>query len=219
MGNCGLGFAPVRPAQRKYVIEVMEGVEDIPGTAQSEGMTWDWESFPEYLDSLERRQRSIDVAAQVPHCALRCYVMGRDRALDVDATQEDIQWMARLTKEAIKAGAVGFSTSRTFIHRTKAGELIPGTHCHPQELLGIAQGMADAGSGVFQMISDNLGKEPDLRWMKEIAKLTGEPLIFSLMDINSANDPFEFRRTLASLKSIYETEGIDVRAAVPWQDS
>jgi N-acyl-D-aspartate/D-glutamate deacylase len=217
MGNCGVGFAPVRPGEKDYLIEIMEGVEDIPGTALCEGMAWDWESFPEYLDSLERQQRSIDVAAQVPHCAIRCYVMGRERTLDVEATPNDIEAMARLTREAIEAGAVGFTTSRTFIHRTKAGELIPGTHCRPEELLGIAKGMAEAGSGVFQMIADNLGKEPDLQWMKRIARLTGEPLIFSLVDINSANDPFDFRRTLAALKAIHEAEGIDIRAAVPWR--
>jgi N-acyl-D-aspartate/D-glutamate deacylase len=217
MGNCGVGFAPVRPAEKDYLIEIMEGVEDIPGSALAEGMTWDWESFPEYLDSLDRQRRSIDVAAQVPHCALRCYVMGRGRALDVEATDQDITEMALLTKEAIAAGAVGFSTSRTFVHRSKSGELIPGTHCHPEELLGIAQGMAEAGSGVFQMISDNLGKEPDLVWMKAIGRATGEPLIFSLVDVNGASDPYDFRETLASLTRIYETEGIDIRAAVPWR--
>lgn len=217
MGNCGVGFAPVRPAEKDYLIEIMEGVEDIPGSALAEGMTWDWESFPEYLDSLDRQPHSIDVAAQVPHCALRCYVMGRDRALDVEATGQDIAEMAQLTKEAIAAGAVGFSTSRTFVHRSKTGELVPGTHCHPEELLGIAQGMAEAGSGVFQMISDNLGKEPDLVWMKAIGKATGEPVIFSLVDVNSANDPYDFRETLASLATIHETEGVDIRAAVPWR--
>jgi N-acyl-D-amino-acid deacylase len=217
MGNCGVGFAPVRLAEREYLCGVMEGVEDIPGTALMEGMIWDWETFPEYLDSLERQKRSIDVGLQVPHCALRVYVMGRGRGLDTDATPVDIREMARLTKEAVEAGALGFSTSRTFIHLTVDGELVPGTHSQPEELLGIAKGMAEGGSAVFQLISDKLGQEPDIAWMKEIGKTTGRPVIFSMVDLNSANGAYAFRPTLASLKKIYETEGIDIRAAVPWR--
>lgn len=217
MGNCGVGFAPVRPGQKEYLIDIMEGVEDIPGSALAEGMPWDWETFPEYLDSLERLPRSIDVAAQVPHCAIRAYVMGRDRALDNATTSEDIAQMAALTREAIEAGAVGFSTSRTFLHFTHSGELIPGTHSDPKELLGIARGMAEGGSGVFQMISDALGKEPDRHWMKEICKITERPFIFSMVDVRPNADPFEFRDTLEALEQIYETEGVDIRAAVPWR--
>lgn len=217
MGNCGVGFAPVRPGHKEYLIDIMEGVEDIPGSALAEGMPWDWETFPEYLDSLDRMPRCIDVAAQVPHCAIRAYVMGRDRALDDDTTPEDIAQMAHITRDAIEAGAVGFSTSRTFIHYTRSGSLIPGTHSHPDELLGIARGMAAAGSGVFQMISDGLGKEPDRHWMKEIGRITGRPFIFSMVDVRSDADPFEFRDTLAALQEIYEREGVDIRAAVPWR--
>lgn len=217
MGNCGVGFAPVRPGQKDYLIDIMEGVEDIPGSALAEGMPWDWETFPEYLDSLERLPRSIDVATQVPHCAIRAYVMGRERALDDETTQDDITQMAEITRGAIEAGAVGFSTSRTFLHFTHSGELIPGTHSNPQELVGIARGMAEGGSGVFQMISDSLGKEPDRHWMKEICKITERPFIFSMVDVRPDADPFEFRDTLEALEQVYQTEGVDIRAAVPWR--
>ena len=219
MGNCGMGFAPIRPGveARDYLIKVMEGVEDIPGTVLAEGVSWDWESFPEYLDSVERKPHSIDVAAQVPHAPLRAYVMGRDRAIDGEATTDDIAEMTRLTAEAIKAGALGFTTSRTFIHLTSEGELIPGTHAEPKELLAIAEGMVEAGSGVFQLISDKLGKPEDLAWMSKIGKSTGKPVVFSLVEVKADSDPFEFRQTLESLERIYRTEGVDIRAAVPWR--
>ena len=217
MGNCGVGFAPVRPGQKEYLIDVMEGVEDIPGSALAEGMPWDWETFPEYLVSIDRMPRSIDVAAQVPHCAIRAYVMGRDRALDDETTPEDVAQMAEITREAIAAGAVGFSTSRTFLHHSKSGELIPGTHSLPAELVGIARGMAEGGSGVFQMITDEMGRAADRHWMKEIGRITERPFIFSMVDARADADPFEFRDTLAALAEIYETERIDIRAAVPWR--
>ncbi|MCA8930807.1 MAG: amidohydrolase family protein, partial [Alphaproteobacteria bacterium] len=139
MGNCGVGFAPARPNERDFLIRVMEGVEEIPGAALDEGMTWDWETFPEYLDSLERQQRSIDVVAQVPHSALRCYVMGEARALEDEATADEIAEMSRLTEEALQAGALGFTTSRTILHKVKHGPVIPGTNATPEELVGIAR--------------------------------------------------------------------------------
>jgi len=219
MGNCGMGFAPVRPGTeaRDYLITVMEGVEDIPGTVLAEGVSWDWESFPEYLDSIDRKPHAIDVVAQIPHAPLRAYVMGRGRAIDGEATAEDIAEMARLVKEAVQAGAHGFTTSRTFIHLSSEGELIPGTHAEPKELLAIADSMVEAGSGVFQLISDKLGRPEDLAWMSTIARKTGKPVIFSLVEVRPDSDPFEFRQTLESLKRIYETEGLDIRAAVPWR--
>jgi N-acyl-D-amino-acid deacylase len=219
MGNCGMGFAPVRPGieARDYLIKVMEGVEDIPGTVLAEGVSWDWESFSEYLDSVERRPHSIDVVAQIPHAPLRAYVMGRDRAIDGEATAEDIAEMARLVKEAVQAGAHGFTTSRTFIHLSSEGELIPGTHAEPKELLAIADSMVEAGSGVFQLISDKLGRPEDLAWMTKIGRKTGRPVIFSLVEVKPDSDPFEFRDTLAALERIYQTEGIDIRGAVPWR--
>src|SRR5262245_36466858 len=129
MGNCGVGFAPVRRGQEDFLIELMEGVEDIPGTALHEGIDWRWESFPQYLDALARMERVLDVAAQVPHCAIRAYVLG-ERAHELDLTAEEIGEMARLTREAMAAGAVGFSTSRTILHRSRHG-LVPGTQSTP----------------------------------------------------------------------------------------
>ncbi|HYD09942.1 MAG TPA: amidohydrolase family protein, partial [Acidimicrobiales bacterium] len=145
MGNCGVGFAPVRPDGHAFLIELMESVEDIPGTALHEGIDWQWESFEEYLDALDTMERTIDVAAQVPHAALRAYVMG-DRAHE-DATPEEVEEMADLVERAIRAGAVGFTTSRTILHRSKYG-LIPGTTAPEAELLAIADAMGRAGGGV-----------------------------------------------------------------------
>ena len=214
-----MGFAPIRPGKeaRDYLISVMEGVEDIPGSVLSEGVSWDWESFPEFLDAIERRPHSIDVVAQIPHAPLRAYVMGRERGLDAEATPEDISEMARLTKEALQAGALGFTSSRTFIHVDKKGGVIPGTHAEPEELLAIADGMVEAGSGVFQLISDKLGSPEDLAWMTKVGKKTGKPVIFSMVDVNPDNDPYQFRATLDALDRIYDTEGVDIRAAVPWR--
>ena len=219
MGNCGMGFAPLRPGieARDYLIKVMEGVVDIPGSVLAEGVSWDWETFPEYLDSIDRKPHAIDVVAQIPHAPLRAYVMGRGRAIDDAATDEDIAEMGRLVKQAVEAGAHGFTTSRTFIHLTSEGELIPGTHAEPKELLAIADSMVEAGSGVFQLISDKLGRPEDLAWMSKIGRKTGRPVIFSLVEVKPDSDPFEFRQTLESLKRIYETEGVDIRAAVPWR--
>src|SRR4030095_1263617 len=126
MGNCGVGFAPVRPGQESFLIELMEGVEDIPGTALHEGIDWQWESFAEYLDALEKMPRVMDVAAQVPHCSVRAYVLG-ERAHDVEVSADEIAEMARITREALAAGALGFTTSRTILHRSKHG-VVPGTH-------------------------------------------------------------------------------------------
>ena len=215
MGNCGVGFAPARPAERDFTIRVMEGVEEIPGSALAEGMSWDWETFPEYLDSLDRQERAVDVVTQVPHCALRCYVMGEERALEAIATSEDISRMAELTAEALKAGAAGFSTSRTMIHRVKDGGEVPGTRCKPEELIGIAGAFQKAGHGVFQMISDLMGRGSDWPWMKQIAKITGGPLVFTLAQV-----PYNktgYQQVLKNLGEAQASEGLDIRAAVPWR--
>ena len=174
MGNCGVGFAPVRPGQEDFLIELMEGVEDIPGTALHEGIAWRWESFPEYMDALAQTPRVLDVAAQVPHCALRAYVLG-ERAHDDNLSSDEIAEMARLTTDALRAGAVGFSTSRTILHRSRHG-LVPGTHSKPEELLGIGAALGAAGHGVFEMVSDLQGQEPDLSWMAEFCRATGRAL-------------------------------------------
>src|SRR5208283_3370201 len=139
MGNCGVGFAPARPDRHDWLIGLMESVEDIPGSALAEGIKWDWETFPEYLDVLDAKPRVMDVAAQAPHGAIRAYVMGERGARNEPATPEDIEAMADIVSEAIKAGAVGFSTSRTLIHRAKDGEPVPGTFAAPDELVGIGR--------------------------------------------------------------------------------
>ncbi|MEE8558964.1 MAG: amidohydrolase family protein [Myxococcota bacterium] len=211
MGNCGVGFAPVRAGHKSFLIELMEGVEDIPGTALHEGIAWGWESFPEYLDLLEGQPRVLDVAAQVPHCALRAYVMGEDRAHDDVATDEDIEEMARLTREGLAAGAVGFTTSRTILHRSRHG-LVPGTHCTPEELLGIGSALGEAGHGVFEMVSDHQGREPDLSWMDRFCRETGRPLTFALAQ--TATDPTGYRTVLEHAGSL-QSEGVRIVPQVP----
>ena len=217
MGNCGVGFAPARPAERDFMIQVMEGVEEIPGAALREGIPWAWESFPEYLDFLDGMERTIDVAAQVPHCALRCYVMGEERAMEDLATADDIKAMAAITREAVSAGAVGFSTSRTMIHRVAAPgrPVVPGTHCSPEELIGIATAMGEAGNGVFQMLSDGMADEADFPWMERIVGTTGHPLIFTLTQRN--DNPEQFREALKRLEDTVDRTGGKIRAGVGWR--
>ncbi len=146
MGNCGVGFAPARPDKHDWLIGLMEGVEDIPGTALSEGITWDWESFPEYLDALAKRSWTVDVGTQVPHGAVRAYVMGDRGARNEPATPEDIDAMRAIVQEAIEAGALGFSTSRTIAHVAIDGEPVPGTFAAEDELFGIGEALARLGS-------------------------------------------------------------------------
>ena len=153
MGNCGVGFAPVRPGEEDFLIELMESVEDIPGTALHEGIDWGWETFEQYLDSLDAKPTVMDVAAQVPHCAVRAYVMG-ERAHD-DATHDEIAEMAEVVERAMRAGAAGFSTSRTVLHRSRHG-YVPGTAAPADELLAIGDALGAAGHGVFQMVSDTV---------------------------------------------------------------
>src|SRR5882724_1563277 len=154
MGNCGVGFAPVRQQDRQRLIELMEGVEDIPGAALHEGLSWSWESFGQYLDALESRPRDMDLGAQLPHGALRVFVMGERAARLEEATAEEVAEMRVLTAEAMRAGAIGFTTSRTLNHRTVKGDPTPSLRASEAELLGIAMGMKDAGSGVIEFISD-----------------------------------------------------------------
>jgi len=210
MGNCGVGFAPVRPGTESFLIELMEGVEDIPGTALHEGIDWRWESFPEYLDALAAMPRVLDVAAQVPHCAIRAYVLG-ERAHDVDLRNEEIAEMARLTQEALRAGAIGFSTSRTILHRSRHG-LVPGTRSTPEELLAIGGALGAAGHGVFEMVSDLQGQEPDLSWMKEFCRQTGRVLTFALAQ--SPIQPHAWRETLGCIDEL-AAEGLRIVPQVP----
>ena len=154
MGNCGVGFAPCKPEDHDRLIRLMEGVEDIPFPVLAEGLPWNWESFPDYLDSLANGQFDADICAQLPHAALRVYVMGERGANREPATEEDIRQMRALATEAIRAGAIGFSTSRTLNHRTSDGQPTPTLTASEAELTGIAQGVADAGRGGLQFVSD-----------------------------------------------------------------
>ena len=181
-GNCGVGFAPVRQEYRAGLIDLMEAIEDIPGTALAEGLQWDWESFPEYLDALDRMPRTIDIAAQIPHHPLRVFVMG-DRGINREAaTEDDIAEMRRLTEAALRAGAFGFTTSRTYSHKTNAGDLVPGHFAEEAELYGIGQAMASVGSGAFGMNSDFIEEDAEFAWMTRLSKETGRPVWFLLTD-------------------------------------
>jgi len=182
-GNCGVGFAPVRPADRERLVALMEGVEDIPGTALHEGLPWDWTSFPEYLDSLERRRRDIDCAAYVPHGALRVHAMGPRAAAGEPATDDDIAAMAALAHGAVAAGAVGFSTSRTLNHRSSTGEKTPSLTASAPELAGIAAGVAAAGRGVLQVVSDFLDVDDEWAVLRHMAASSGRPLTISVAQI------------------------------------
>jgi N-acyl-D-aspartate/D-glutamate deacylase len=180
MGNCGVGFAPVRPTDHDLLIELMEGVEDIPGVALHEGLSWEWESFPDYLDFLSKRQFDMDVGAQLPHAALRVYVMGQRGADREPATAEDVAEMHRLTEQAIRAGALGFTSSRTLNHRSVRGEPTPTLQAEYDELVGMAQALHKAGRGVMEMISDfdDLDEEFDL--LKSMVRSAGRPMSISL---------------------------------------
>lgn len=186
-GNCGVGFAPVRPGQRDFLIGLMEGVEDIPGSALDEGMTWNWESFGDYLDEVERYDRVLDVAALMPHGALRAYVLGSGRANDV-ATDAEIAQMAELVRDGIAAGAIGVSTTRTLLHRDRDGELAAGTTAAARELVGLAAGMAGAGHRVFSLASDMADLDGEFAWMTELSRTHGVPVTFQVLDADFAPD-------------------------------
>src|SRR5947199_612309 len=194
MGNCGVGFAPVRPGAEGFLIDVMEGVEDIPGTALHEGIDWQWSSFPEYLATLEATPRALDVAAQVPHAALRAFVMG-ERAHDESAKGDELTEMARITTEALAAGAVGVTTSRTILHRSRHG-FVPGTNAPPDELLALADAVSRAGHGVFEMVSDHQGGEGDRDWFLDFTRASGAPVTYALAQAPYA--PMAYRDALAA---------------------
>lgn len=211
MGNCGVGFAPVRPGSEDFLIELMEGVEDIPGTALHEGIDFTWESFGEYLDALEGMERVLDIAAQVPHCAVRAYVLG-DRAHDLEVSDDEIAQMATITRDALAAGAVGFSTSRTILHRSVHG-LVPGTYSHPKEILALGKALGEAGHGVFEMVSDGaFGQAQELEWMRQFCRETGRPLTFALAQLPGA--PTAFRDTLARAEQ-WAGEGAKIVPQIP----
>ena len=211
MGNCGVGFAPVRPSDHDVLVELMEGVEDIPGTALHEGLSWDWETFPDYLDALERQPRDIDVAAQVPHGALRLYVMGERGAAREPATDEEVAEMARLAGEAVEAGALGFTTSRTRNHRTSRGDWTPTLTAAATELAGIAEGLGSVGKGVLQVVSDFTDPKEEVATVLGMAESSGRPLSISLTQVPTRSEGW---RSLLDTISAANERGLQVKAQV-----
>jgi N-acyl-D-aspartate/D-glutamate deacylase len=224
MGNCGVGFAPCRPEDRDKLIELMEGVEDIPGAVMHEGLEWTWESFPEFLDALEAKPRDVDVCALVPHSALRVNVMG-DRAVAFEpATPDDIAKMREITAEAVRAGAFGVSTSRTTSHKTLAGEYVPTLRVYEDELLGLAEGLNDAGSGMIEAVSDwitdespdTINAEPNpveaFGILRRVAEKSGRPMVYTLAQRNTQKQMFE--QLLEMNKQAY-ADGVNIRPVFP----
>jgi N-acyl-D-amino-acid deacylase len=207
LGNCGVGFAPARPDEHEWLIGLMEGVEDIPGAALHDGMRFDWETFPEYLDALDRMPRAVDVGTQVAHGAVRAYVMGDRGARNHAATAGDIDAMATIVGDALRAGALGFSTSRTLGHRAIDGEPVPGTFAAEDELFAIGRAIAAAGHGVFELAPAGTGGEvsgdpPDahereIDWMVRLANTTGVPVTFLVMQSHAAPDRWRAQLDLA----------------------
>ena len=198
-GNCGIGFAPCRPDDHLKLIELMEGVEDIPEPVTSAGLDWSWETFPEYMDAAERRGHDIDYAVMVPHSALRVYVMG-DRAIRHEAaTPEDLDAMKALMKEALDAGAAGIGTSRAYVHKSTTGELVPTYDVVEDELQVLGQAMKEADRGVFQMIPAVTGEPPigDFDIMRRISENSGRRITFT--SAQSSRDPYEYRKLMEAL--------------------
>ncbi len=218
MGNCGVGFAPAAPDRHDWLISLLEGVEDIPGTALAEGLTWDWESFPEYLDALETKPHTVDLAAHVPHAALRTYVMGERGADHTEApTEGELAEMARQVREALAAGAIGFATSRTEVHKTSGGENIGTLTASEAELLVIADAMAAQGAGVVQLISD-LYQTPDdevaqreLDLLEQFVRTSGRPLSFTMQQ--AYHSPERWRYQMDWVDRMVAS-GLDVKAQV-----
>lgn len=218
VGNCGVGFAPARPDQRQYLIELLEGVEDIPGAALVEGLQWEWESFPEFLDALEKRSWPVDVGTQVPHAALRYYVMGDDGAdMDTPANPDQIATMAMLCEEAIAAGAMGFTTSRTIAHRTSTGRKIGTLKASTDEVLGIAGALRNLDRGVIQLISDAYQSDDDelveseIELLRRLAIEVERPISFTVQQ--NDDTPKRFRELLGAIEE-WNALGADVKAQV-----
>ena len=211
MGNCGVGFAPCRPADRDRLIRLMEGVEDIPFPVLTQGLPWTWETYPDYLDALAGRSFDVDIGSQLPHAALRVYVMGERGANREDATPEDIAAMAAIAKAAVEAGALGFSTSRTLNHRTSDGQPTPTLTASEAELTGIAMGLAAAGKGALQFVSDFNDPAEEFAMLRRIVTASGRPLSFSL--VQNPRQPRQYEFLLDQLRAA-NVAGLEMRAQV-----
>jgi N-acyl-D-aspartate/D-glutamate deacylase len=211
MGNCGVGFAPVRKDDHGLLIKLMEGVEDIPEPVLSAGLPWNWESFGDYLDALGARHYDADIATQLPHAALRVYVMG-ERGVDREpATDADCQEMRRLSAEAMRQGALGFGTSRTINHKASDGRHIPTLTAEESELTAIAMGMKDAGTGVMQIVSDLRDIDAEIAMLRRIMEKSGRPLSISLAQNDRAPD--RWRQTLGLISQAVD-DGLEMKAQV-----
>lgn len=209
MGNCGVGFAPCRKEDHEVLVQLMEGVEEIPGTAMNEGLPWNWESFPEYLDALDERSRDIDIAALLPHGPLRVFVMGERAVNREPANKDDIAKMQVLIKEGMEAGAMGFSTSRTLVHRSSTGEFIPTYKAATQELKQLGEALS--GNNVFQMISDWEDADDEFSILRSISEKTGAKATFTLLDLG--NQPTLWSDQLNRIEQA-QTDGLDIRGQV-----
>jgi N-acyl-D-aspartate/D-glutamate deacylase len=201
-GNCGVGFAPVRPENRQALIDLMEGVEDIPGTALHEGLSWDWESFAEYVQVLERRNRDVDLAVQVPHAALRFETMGERAVAKEPATDREISEMAALAQQAIRSGALGFTTSRTLLHRSRAGSVTPTYGAEKRELVAIVAAVGKMEAGVLQLVTDFDNVDEDFDIMRAMAEVSGRQVSVSLVQFHDR--PGLYREILARLSTANE---------------
>jgi len=211
MGNCGVGFAPCKPDDHDMLIRLMEGVEDIPGAVLAEGLPWNWESYAEYLTALEARPHDIDFAAQVPHAAVRVYVMGERGANREPATRDDIAAMAEIARAGVAAGALGFTTSRTLNHRTSDGRPTPTLTAAEDELTGVARGLAAVGRGVLQVVSDFIDPEGELAMFRRIVEASGRPLSVSLAQ--NDRSPNGWRKVLGAIERA-TADGLPMRAQV-----
>ncbi len=210
-GNCGVGFAPCHEDQHDMLINLMEGVEDIPEVVLKEGLPWDWHSFPDFLDAIAGRSYDVDVAAQVPHAALRVYVMGQRGADREPATEQDRQRMAELTVEGLRAGALGFSTSRTLNHRSADGKHIPTLRAEEAELTAIAHGMREAGTGWMQIVSDFEDQDDEIRLFRRLAKESSRPVTISLLQSDAR--PAGWRELMTQIDEAND-EGLRITAQV-----
>ena len=214
LGNCGVGFAPCRPDQREIMIDVMEGVEDIPGIVMAEGIPWGWESFPEYLDFLDTRHMDADFAVMVPHIPVRVYVMGERAVRLEDATPEDAAHMAAIVAEGMAAGAIGFSSSRAAGHRTASGEVAPSTYADETELQAIAHALRKTGPGMVCIATDfhfENGHSPEFELLRRLAETSGHTMMFPVLQHNEAPDRWQ---QLLAVTATARAQGLDMHGQV-----